>query len=297
MTISQLTKIVDGSLVPSSEQLAGSLVELSAGAGNAITVETDGLKVDLSTYATSASVDAKIAEAQLGGGEVDLSTYATNESVDAKIAAIPSVDISSKVDKVEGKVLSTNDFTNTDKAKLDEATTSTEVTALVDTYVMEVYNPQFGANLAVALDTKVDKVAGKGLSTEDFTTVHKTAVEGIDANINTKVNTAIASVVNGAPAAFDTLKEISDWIEGDGVNATELAAAVAGKADASALDAKLDTPVTAPLDLNTPTVNSLPMYTLSNSGEYVLCTPDTWLLINGYYIPAYTEDTIVGPGV
>ena len=262
MAITQLTKIVNGSLTPSNEKLAGSLVELSAGAGNALKAEADGLMVDLSTYATEGSVDAKIAEAQLAGGEVDLSAYATNDSVDTKIAAIPAVDVSGKV----------------------------------------------------------DKVAGKGLSTEDFTTVHKTAVEGIDANINSKVNTAIASVVNGAPAAFDTLKEISDWIEGDGVNATELAASVATKADKTATDAldtriealetapgvdlsgyatqddlgrKLDIPETIQKESSNPTlVNSLPLYTLDNEGTFVLCTPDIWINLDGFFVPGYAAETL-----
>lgn len=53
-----------------------------------------------------------------------------------------------KVDKVEGKGLSANDFTNTYKETLD--------------------------GLDTALGKKVDKVTGKGLSTEDYTTAEKT---------------------------------------------------------------------------------------------------------------------------
>lgn len=220
MAITQLTKIVSGSLVPSNEKLSSTLLEVSATAGNGLTVSADGLLVDLSAYATTLSVEAKIAEAQLAGGEVDLTAYATKDDV------------------------------------------------------------------TTAISTKVDKVAGKGLSTEDFTTAHKTSLEGLDTNISNKINTAIATVVDGAPDAFNTLKEIADWIEGDGVTATELSASIAGKVDKPT--------VAEPADLNTPTVNSLPLYTLNNNGDYVLCKPDKWLVLDGFYIPGYTEATLKG---
>ena len=41
-----------------------------------------------------------------------------------------------------------------------------------------------------------------------------------------------------------------------------------------------------------PTINSVPLYRLNNSGSYVLTTPDIWFKSNGYYIPAYTANTL-----
>lgn len=41
-----------------------------------------------------------------------------------------------------------------------------------------------------------------------------------------------------------------------------------------------------------PTINSVPLYRLNNSGSYVLTTPDIWFKSNGYYIPAYIADTL-----
>ena len=61
--------------------------------------------------------------------------------------------IDSKVDKVSGKGLSSNDFTNSYKSALD--------------------------NLDSNLNAKVDKVAGKGLSEADFTNSEKTKLAGI----------------------------------------------------------------------------------------------------------------------
>lgn len=86
---------------------------------------------------------------------------------------------------------------------------------------------------------KVDKVEGKGLSTNDFTDGYKQQLDTITTQIeevvepvlDSKVNDAIAALVDGAPSTFDTLKEISDWIITDGVDATELASNLAGKAN------------------------------------------------------------------
>lgn len=71
-----------------------------------------------------------------------------------------SSDLGGKVDKVSGKGLSTNDFTNTEKEKL----------------------AGFGSANLYALKSdignKVDKVDGKGLSTNDFTTAEKEKLAG-----------------------------------------------------------------------------------------------------------------------
>jgi hypothetical protein len=224
----------------------------------------------------------------------------------------------------------------------------------------------------VDLLTKVDNVEGKGLSTNDYTDADKAKVDGIDTSISTAVKTAIAGVVNGAPTTFDTLKEIAEWIENDGVAATDLASAIAGKADRTELsdyatvvamtqlegqvsdglsnkvdkvagkelstndftasykdqldnmtttvdtqidnkfnnvygpsiaanlanintqlETKLNKPEPTALAATAPSLeNSLPLYTLGNNGEYVLCTPDTWFLINGFYVPGYSATTL-----
>ena len=303
--ITKLTEIVGGRLLPSDKKLSASLLEVDTsipevGAGR-LTITGDTLGFDYTGLATESYVMGAIADAQIGG-EVDLSGYATK------------VDLLTKVDNVEGKGLSTNDYTDADKAKVD----------------------------------------------------------GIDTSISTAVNAAITVVVDGAPAAFDTLREIAEWIENDGVTATDLASDIAGKADrrelsdyatvvamtqlegqvladlsnkvdkvagkelstndftasykdqldnmTTTVDTQIDnkfnnvygpsiaanleginTQLGTKLDQPTPTapsatvpslVNSLPLYTLGNNGEYVLCTPDTWFLINGFYVPGYSATTL-----
>ena len=183
----------------------------------------------------------------------------------------------------------------------------------------------------VDLLTKVDNVEGKGLSTNDYTDADKAKVDGIDTSISTAVNAAITVVVDGAPATFDTLKEIATWIETEGVDTAGLAVSIAGKADKTEVDGKVDKEAgkglstedfttayktkldgigeavedlgTQKLDnpdaihpdgFPTTTVNSIPLYTLDNNGTYVLCTPDAWLDINGWLVPGYRPETLGG---
>ena len=63
--------------------------------------------------------------------------------------------INQKVDKVTGKGLSTNDFTDNYKNQIDTNKTS----------------------ITVLSSNKVDKVSGKGLSTNDFTTSYKNQID------------------------------------------------------------------------------------------------------------------------
>lgn len=115
--------------------------------------------------------------------------------------------LNKKVDKVEGKGLSTEDYTTAEKQKL--AALDTTIKQAVDELQVEVAKKQDsiedleeireGASkgatalqehqdisnlatkneVAVGLDNKVDKIDGKGLSTEDFTTTEKQKLEGL----------------------------------------------------------------------------------------------------------------------
>ena len=81
--------------------------------------------------------------------------------------------LSGKVDKADGKVLSSNDYTTAEKNKLsgiaEGANKTTVDTALSSTST----NPVQNKAVNTALGNKVDKVTGKGLSTNDYTTEEK----------------------------------------------------------------------------------------------------------------------------
>ena len=97
-------------------------------------------------------------------GDQDLSGLATTTSVTTGLAA--------KVDVVAGKGLSTEDYTTAEKTKLADIigtnTGDQDLSALATT-----------ASVTTGLAAKVDVVAGKGLSTEDYTTAEKTKLADI----------------------------------------------------------------------------------------------------------------------
>lgn len=104
---------------------------------------------------------------------------------------------SGKVDKVTGKQLSTEDFTTAEKNKLaelnnyDDTQMQANITALQTRATnIETKNTEQDTaitNLQTQIVTKVDKVTGKGLSTNDFTTELLNKLNGIasGAQVNT----------------------------------------------------------------------------------------------------------------
>lgn len=97
--------------------------------------------------------------------EVDLTGYYNKTQVDKAIEdseARSTAAIALKVDKIDGKQLSTNDYTTAEKQE-----------------VAKIAN-------------KVDKVEGKQLSTEDYTTAEKTKLQGVAANANNYVHPTTA---------------------------------------------------------------------------------------------------------
>ena len=104
---------------------------------------------------------------------------------------------SGKVDKVTGKQLSTEDFTTAEKNKLaelnnyDDTQMQADITALQTRATnIETKNTEQDTtltNLQDQINTKVDKVTGKGLSANDFTTELLNKLNGIasGAQVNT----------------------------------------------------------------------------------------------------------------
>ena len=112
------------------------------------------------------------------GGGGDLSSYYTKNQVNALL--------DDKVDVVSGKDLSTNDFTDAYKQQIDDNESAIEtlngdstVVGSVDSKVATAY-----ANATSYTDIecakKVDKVSGKGLSTNDFTDELKTKLDNLE---------------------------------------------------------------------------------------------------------------------
>lgn len=147
------------------------------------------MNVDTGFYDIYAKVDTEVV--RLDDVSINLDDYSTTEQMNAAIATA----IVNKVDKEDGKGLSTEDFTTALKEKLvalpenaeanyiksvsDEFTVSTEGKL----EVKEVA-PAKITGLPDALAGKVDKVAGKDLSTNDYTDAEKEKLGGVEAGAN-----------------------------------------------------------------------------------------------------------------
>lgn len=107
------------------------------------------------------------------------------------ITGLPAA-LDNKVDKVTGKGLSQEDFTTANKNKLDGIAAGATANQ-TDAHLLNRANHTGTQDmstitgLTAALDGKVDKVAGKGLSQEDYTTAEKNKLAGIEAGAQQNV--------------------------------------------------------------------------------------------------------------
>ncbi len=93
----------------------------------------------------------------------------TNDLLTKLNASASTEDLEDKVDKVDGKGLSTNDYTTDEKEKLEAVESGAQVNVIESIKVdgTELTATEKGVN--IDLSGKVDKVEGKGLSTNDLT--------------------------------------------------------------------------------------------------------------------------------
>lgn len=107
------------------------------------------------------------------------STSGTNKD-EGSVRLAKITELNTKVDKVEGKDLSSNDFTDDLKTKLEG---------------LSNYNDN---ELKASIENKVDKITGKGLSTEDYTSEEKTKLAGLINYNDTEIKTSLNSKANSA---------------------------------------------------------------------------------------------------
>lgn len=103
--------------------------------------------------------------------DVDLTDYYTKEEVDA---LIPQVDSYTKVESDNKYAVKTDVYT---KSEVDDL-----IVPQIDAYTKQESDSKYATIETV--NNKVDKVVGKQLSTEDYTTEEKTKLEGIEENAN-----------------------------------------------------------------------------------------------------------------
>ena len=118
----------------------------------------------------------------------------TKTEIDNKHYLTKHQDISGKVDKVTGKGLSTEDYTTAEKDKLAGLSNYNDSAVLLAIKKKADINHTHSEYLTEHQDIsgKVDKVTGKGLSTEDYTTVEKNKLAGLSNYDDTEILSALS---------------------------------------------------------------------------------------------------------
>lgn len=159
-----------------------------------------------------------------------------------------------KVDKVNGKGLSTNDYTTAEKNKLagiaTGATKTVVDTALSSSSTNPVQNKvvntaisnlntlvgdtAVSTQITNAVANKVDKVSGKGLSTNDYTTAEKNKLSGIDTGANKTIVDSVLSTTSTNPVqnkVVNTAISKLNTLVGDKSVSSQISTAIESKAD------------------------------------------------------------------
>ena len=184
-------------------------------------------------------------------------------------AADVTTSLASKVDKVTGKELSTNDYTTAEKTKLaaisgtntgdqDLSLLATAASVLLKANATDVTTDlalkASSLELTSGLATKVDKVAGKNLSTNDYTTAEKTKLAAISGtNTGDQDLSAYATTANVTTSL--ALK----------ANASDISTSLALKENISNKSTAVDLGGTTPSDILFPTQKAVKDYVAANN--------------------------------
>jgi len=183
---------------------------------------------DLSGFATTAALAGKANTADVTAA---LATKATASEVTTGLAG--------KVDKVTGKELSSNDYSTAEKNKLAAITGTNTGDQDLSGYatIAQLATKANATDVTTSLANKVDKVIGKGLSTNDYSTSEKdklAAITGtntgdqvnITGNAGTATKLANARNINDVP--FDGTANITVTADAGTLTGTTLKSTVTG---------------------------------------------------------------------
>ena len=188
----------------------------------------NGLTYTVETSTTQPTVEKEISiltvkrDTTVTKDSANLVTSGAVESAISTLSSSVSTSLDNKVDKETGKGLSTNDFTTTLKTKLDGIAEGANKISVDTTMSSTSTNPVQNKVVQAALDNKVNKETGKGLSTNDFTTTLKTKLDGIAEGANKiSVDSSMSSTSTNpvqnkvVQAALDNnVNSIAEYING-----------------------------------------------------------------------------------
>lgn len=173
----------------------------------------------------------------------------TNDFTDELKTKLDGIDMLTKVDVIEGKTLTTNDFTDELKSKLEDINMSTKVDVEQG---KGLSSNDFTNDLKTKLEdidmtSKVDVVNGKGLSTNDFTNDLKTKLEGIDMSTKVSVEQGKGLSTNDFTNALKTklegidMSSKVDTVVGKGLSTNDFTTELKNKLDGIDMSTKVDT--------------------------------------------------------
>lgn len=129
----------------------------------------------------------------------DRTTHTGSQAISTVTGLQAALD--AKVAVVAGKVLSTNDYTTAEKAlvstSIQPAGLTKAAVGLGNVDNTSDASKPISAATQTALNLKVDVVAGKGLSTNDYTTAEKTKLAGLDSPMFRGVFLSLAALTSG----------------------------------------------------------------------------------------------------
>ncbi|WP_273321203.1 tail fiber protein [Vallitalea guaymasensis] len=127
--------------------------------------------------------------------------------------------LESKVDKVEGKTLSTNDYTTEDKNKLAMVEERAQVNRAISDSISTDSSETAASSKAVKqvndkVNNRVVKVSGKGLSTENYSSEEKNKLAGIEetAQVNREISDSIILASSSTVASSKAVKTLNDKV-------------------------------------------------------------------------------------
>lgn len=200
-------KIVIGATVPDVTGKADKVA--NATAGNFVSLSADGNLID-STYSPASFATAAqgaLADTSIQGVTVD------NSSPLTPTAGVVNIDLSGKVDKVTGKGLSTNDYTNADKAVVDNA--SDVIPSDADTNNQLVSYNTMTAALANFIGMKISTGTGTDMHPDEQNPNTKTIYLVYDSSVTggDKYKEWIYSTTNTWTLIGDTTVDLSGYVQ------------------------------------------------------------------------------------
>ena len=175
----------------------------------------------------------KLESIEWGATNTDIDAEITQESTNPVESAAIHAALETKVDKVDGYVLSKNDFTDELKAKLDAIDSGASHLDVDQEITSDSENPVKSAAIHAALETKVDKEEGRGLSDENFTHAEKLKLEAIEAQATRTIPdaniTAGSHNVVESRAIYEALDTKVNKVTGKGLSTNDFTTAEQNK--------------------------------------------------------------------